>query len=211
VHGCSIWDWFEAHADERAAFADFMMGRTVADAPLIATLYPFAEVARVCDVGGGRGTLLSELLVRHPHLVGMLCDSPGVIASARPLLAQRGLSARVTLHPGSFFESVPRGADAYLLKHILHDWDDARARRILDVVRAAMDPGARLILVELITERNDSRGLGALSDVQMMTVCSEGRERSRAELETLLQQSRFRLRRIIPSPTVALVEAQAIN
>jgi hypothetical protein len=210
VHGRSIWDWFEAHADERAAFADFMMGRTVADAPLVATLYPFAEVKRVCDVGGGRGTLLSELLVRHRHLEGMLCDSPGVIDSARTLLAQRGLADRVSLHAGSFFASVPRGADAYLLKNILHDWDDARSRRILDVVRAAMEPGARLILVELITERNDSHGLGALSDVQMMTVCSEGRERGRAELETLLQQSRFVLRRIIPSPMVSLVEAVAL-
>ncbi|HEX8950756.1 MAG TPA: methyltransferase, partial [Polyangia bacterium] len=127
VFGMSVWDWFDAHADERETFAQFMMGRTVFEAPTIAALYPFGELQRICDVGGGRGTLLSELLVRHPHLRGVLCDAPGVIASARELLERRGLGDRVELVAGSFFESVPAGADAYLLKNILHDWDDARS------------------------------------------------------------------------------------
>jgi hypothetical protein len=206
-----IWDWFEQNPEERDTFAGFMMGRTTADAPLIATLYPFGEVERVCDVGGGRGTLLSELLVRHRHLRGMLCDAPGVVASAAELFARRRVSERVELCPGSFFDSVPSGADAYLLKNILHDWDDERCTRILDVVRGAMREDQRLLLVEWITERNDAASLGALSDVQMMTVCSEGRERGRAELEALLTRSRFRLRRILPSPTVSILEALAIN
>jgi hypothetical protein len=211
VHGMSVWDWFEQHPEERERFAGFMMGRTIADAPLVAALYPFGEIERVCDVGGGRGTLLSELLVRHPHLTGMLCDAPAVVASAAALFDRRGVRERVELHPGSFFDSVPAGADAYLLKNILHDWDDARCTRILDVVRRAMNANQRLLLVEWITERNDAAGLGALSDVQMMTVCSEGRERGRAELEALLLRSRFRLRKIVPSPTVSLVEAIAVN
>ena len=211
VHGMSVWDWFEQHPDERNTFAGFMMGRTIADAPLVAELYPFGEIERVCDVGGGRGTLLSELLVRHPHLTGMLCDAPAVVASAAALLSRRGVRDRVELHPGSFFDSVPAGADAYLLKNILHDWDDARCTHILDVVRRAMRADQRLLLVEWITERNDAAGLGALSDVQMMTVCSEGRERGRAELEALLAQSRFRLRRVLPSPTVSILEAVAVK
>ena len=209
VYGMSVWAWFDAHSDERETFAQFMMGRTVADAPLIASLYPFAELRRICDVGGGRGTLLSELLVRHPRLRGVLCDAPGVMESARLLFERRGLADRVQLVAGSFFESVPAGADAYLLKNILHDWDDARSLHILGVVRRAMQPGQRLLLVEWLTERNDSAGLGALSDVQMMTVCSEGRERGRQELKQLLQQAGFRLTRIFPSPTVSLVEAVA--
>jgi O-methyltransferase len=209
VFGMSVWQWFDAHADERETFAQFMMGRTVADAPLIASLYPFGEVRRICDVGGGRGTLLSELLVRHPHLRGILCDAPGVIESARPLFERRGVAERVELLVGSFFEGVPAGADAYLLKNILHDWDDARSLQILGVVRRAMQAGQRLLVIEWITERNDSAALGALSDVQMMTVCNEGRERGRRELEQLLGQGGFRVTRVFPSPTVSVVEAVA--
>src|SRR5690606_5974321 len=81
VHGTSVWDWFDAHPSEREAFAHAMMGLTVLDAPRIASLYPFSEVRTVCDVGGGRGTLLSEILLRHPHLRGVLCDAPGVLES----------------------------------------------------------------------------------------------------------------------------------
>jgi DNA-binding transcriptional ArsR family regulator len=209
VFGMSIWEWFDGHPDERETFANFMMGRTAADAPLIASLYPFGEVGRICDVGGGRGTLLSELLIRHPHLRGILCDAPGVIASARALLQRRGVADRVELVAGSFFESVPVGADAYLLKNILHDWDDARSLRILGVVRRAMQPGQRLLVIEWLTERNDSAALGALSDVQMMTVCGDGRERGRLELEQLLRQGGFHVTRVLPSPTVSIVEAVA--
>jgi hypothetical protein len=209
VHGMSVWEWFDRHPDERETFARAMMGMTTADAPMIARLYPWREVKRVCDVGGGRGTLLSELLIRHPHLTGVLCDGAGVIESARRLLDKRGVSARVQLVPGSFFDAVPIGADAYVLKNILHDWDDARSLHILGVVRKAMQKRQRLILCETLTERNDVAGLGALADLQMMAVCGDGRERSRDEYAELLAKSGFRVGRVLPSPTVSVIEAIA--
>jgi hypothetical protein len=209
VFGASVWNWFERHPDEREMFAQAMMGLTLADAPVIASLYPFGEVKRVCDVGGGRGTLLSELLVRHPHLRGTLCDAAGVLESAVPLLRQRGVHERVTLSPGSFFESVPPGSDAYLLKNILHDWDDERSLTILRTVRGAARPGQRVLVVEQLVERLDTEGLGAGADVQMMVVCDNGRERSRAELRALLQQSGFEPQRIFAYPTVGIIEGVA--
>ena len=210
VAGMSVWDWFERHPDERETFAQAMMGMTTLHAPAIAALYPFGELGVLCDVGGGRGTLLSELLVRYPRLRGVLCDGAGVIASARALLERRGVLDRVELVAGSFFDEVPRGADAYLLKHILHDWDDARCRQILGVVRRAMEPGRRLLVCEALVERNDAADVGAMSDVQMMVVCSDGRERSREELMRLLDGCGFRRTRIFASPTVSVLEAVAV-
>jgi hypothetical protein len=210
LHGMSVWDWFEHHPDERETFARMMMGGTIAVAPTVAAIYPWREIERVCDVGGGRGTLISELLVRHPHLQGVLCDAAGVLDSARVLLEKRGVLARVQLVPGSFFDHVPGGADAYVLKNILHDWDDARSLHILGVVRRAMQKGQRLVIAENITEHNDAENFGALSDVHMMTVCSDGRERSRAEYERLLGKSGFVAGRVnCDSPLINVIEGIA--
>jgi cyclopropane fatty-acyl-phospholipid synthase-like methyltransferase len=211
VFGTDVWHWFDAHPDEREMFAQAMMGITVADAPAVATLYPFHEVQTVCDVGGGRGTLLSELLVRHPHLRGVLVDAKGVLESASELLARRGVADRVQLCPGSFFESVPEGSDAYLLKNVLHDWDDARCAIILSTVRRAMKPGQRLVLVEILAPRHDQDHVAAFVDVQMMMVCSDGRERSFAELQSLLRKAGFESARFFPYPTTNVIEALAVG
>lgn len=207
VHGENIWDWFERHPDEREMFAHAMMGLSAADAPVIARLYPFEEVARLCDVGGGRGTVISELLIRHPHLRGVLCDSPRVLESARSLLAARGVLGRVELSPGDFFDAVPAGADAYLLKNILHDWDDARCEQILRSVRVAAGPRGRVLIVEALVERHSRDPLGVFADLQMMVSCSRGRERSRSELEGLLGRSQLRVSRAFAYPTFSLLEA----
>ena len=209
VFGMSVWDWFDHHADEREMFAQAMMGLTVFDAPVVAGLYPFGEVATLCDVGGGRGTLLSEILLAHPHLRGVLVDAPGVLESAKALLEARGVASRVTLQAGSFFESVPRGADAYLLKNILHDWDDERSSLILRNVRGAMKPGERVLIVEMLVTKNDTTGLGPLADVQMMVICGNGRERSAEELQALLHDAGFAKGRVFTYPTVSIVEGRA--
>jgi hypothetical protein len=207
VHGVSVWEWFEGRADEREMFADAMLGLSVGDAPVIARLYPFGEVQSLCDIGGGRGTLLSELLVRYPHLQGVLYESPHVLESARPLLAARGVLERVQLTPGSFFESIPGGAQAYLLKNILHDWDDERCVAILRNVRAAMSPGARLLIAEALVERHSRNAMGVATDLQMMVACSGGRERGLSDFEALLGQAAFRLARVSSYPTISLLEA----
>jgi hypothetical protein len=197
VHGATVWDWFDAHPEERATFAGAMGELTELYASAVATAYPFASVRRLCDVGGGRGTLLAEILLRHPHLSGVLLDGPGVLDTARIYLAAHRVLGRVELVAGSFFEGVPAGSDAYLLKNVLHDWDDARCRVILRNCRQAMVPGARLLVIETVVEVDSVRDLGPLSDLQMMVVCAGGRERSRAEFDRLFRECGFRLERVM--------------
>jgi hypothetical protein len=210
VHGMSVWDWFDRHPDEREMFAHCMMGITVRDAPVVAALYPFADVKRLCDVGGGRGTLLSEILLRHAHVQGVLYDGPGVIQSARVLLEKRGLSARVELQEGSFFEAVPAGCDTYLMKNILHDWDDPTCERLLSNVRRAAPAGARIILVEQLVDRHSRDPISTLVDMQMLVACVDGRERSLEEFKGLLARSGFRFRRVFSYPTLSVIEGEAV-
>lgn len=210
VHGMGVWEWFDAHPDERDIFAECMLGLTTADAPVIANLYPFDEVQRVCDVGGGRGLLLSEILLRYPRLHGVLLDSPGVLASARELVRQRGLADRMELSPGSFFEAVPAGCDAYLMKNVLHDWDDATCTRLLQNVRRAATPGARLILCEAIAEHCSRDLIATRADLHMAVVCDGGRERDLEEFKTLLASAGFRYRRVFQFPTIHVIEGDAI-
>lgn len=204
----SVWQWFEAHPDELATFARAMGRATALEAPQLAELYPFDEIQRVCDVGGGSGTLLSEILVRHPHLRGVLCESPGVFAHARALLSQRAVLSRVELAPGSFFDAIPEGCDAYVLKSILHDWDDERSLKILRNVRGAMREGARVALCEVIVEPMDRRPEATLSDMQMLVVCG-GRERSLEEFRSLFAQSGFAMGRVFRGALTSVIEGVA--
>jgi hypothetical protein len=210
VHGMSVWDWFDHNHDERHVFAQAMTSMTALHAPGVARAYPFAEIERVCDVAGSRGTLLAEVLANHPHLRGVLFDNAGVVATARPLFEARGVAERVELASGNFFESVPAGCEAYLLKNILHDWDDERSLVILQNCRRVMQSGHRILVVELVLERDQTTGIGPMSDVQMMTVCGEGRERSRADFARLFERAGFRLQRVLPTATLmSIVEGVA--
>jgi len=210
VHGMSVWEWFDRNPEERSVFAGAMSAMTRIDAPAVAHAYPFREVRRLCDVAGGQGMLLAEALTRHAHLSGVLFDNAGVIAGAQRLLQERGVADRVALAAGSFFDEVPAGCDAYLLKNILHDWDDERSLTILRNCRRAMQPGHRLLVVELVVERDTTHGFGPMSDMQMMMVCNEGRQRSQADFARLFRGAGFELRRIVPTATpMSIVEGVA--
>ena len=206
VLGETIWAWFDRHPDECENFAHAMMGITVAVAPLVAELFPFGESSVICDIGGGTGTLLSELLVRHPHLRGILADAAGVCAQAPALLAGRGVADRVEVVIANFFDSVPLGADTYVLKNVLHDWSDEQCRAILRNVRRAVPGGGRVLIVEMLVERNDTMGVGPMIDLQMMMVCSDGRERGRSDFERLLRDAGFAPGRVFAHPPMAVIE-----
>jgi O-methyltransferase domain/Dimerisation domain len=209
AHGTSQWQWFEEHPDERETFARGLAGISAQYALLLAGLYPFDEIQRICDVGGGRGIVLSELLAHHPHLEGVLLELPGVVESARALLQRRGVIDRARLVGGDFFEEVPSDCDAYLLKHVLHNWDDADCRRILQVCREGMGAGEKLLIAELPFERHGD-GFAAVLDVQMMVVASQGRERTVDEFESLLAPTGLRRDRVFSSHLLSVIEAVAI-
>ena len=206
LHGMNVFDRFAQHPEEGAVFDQLMMGITLLHGRMVARLYPFSEVERICDVGGGRGTLLSELLLRHPHLRGVLFDAKPVVDSATSLLQHRGVVERVERMAGSFFEKVPGGCDAYVMKNVLHDWPDAPCVKILQTVREAMKPSARVLVVETLVQQNSVDPYGTTADVHMGVVCA-GRERSREDYARLFTAAGLKPGRVFDGSAIAVIEA----
>jgi hypothetical protein len=204
VNGRGVWDWMAEDAGARAAFVEGMSAMTEVVAPAIAAAYPFEEVKTVCDVGGGVGIALAAALTRHPHLRGVLFDSEAMLGEARPRLAAHGVAERVELVAGSFFESIPRGADAYLLKTVIHNWDDGHALRILRNCRAAMDSGHRLLVADFLDVPNAFSTLVPYMDIAGMMIFG-GRERPPDVLSRLFAEAGFRFGRTLPLPGVQAV------
>jgi hypothetical protein len=209
VHGKSIWDWYAEHPEEEQLFAAAMRSITEFDAPAVAGSELLPDQGVVCDVAGGAGTLLGEILVTRPGLRGVLVEAPGVLAEAEKHLSERGVRERAELVEGDLFGELSAEADVYLLKNILHDWDDPTSARILSGVRATMAPGARLVLIEQLQERNRPHPFTSISDVQMLTQCVDGRERSREELHSLLSDAGLRPGRVERAGVSALIEGVA--
>src|SRR5918911_2709416 len=155
AHGMSVWQWLAEHPDEEARFAGGMRRVTELMAPAIVAGYPWPESGTVCDVAGGVGTLLAAVLAARPGLRGVLVDAAGPLQEADGFLRARGVRDRVELVEGDIFASVSARADCFVLKDVLHDWDDDRCGVILRTVRATMQAGERLVLVETVQERND--------------------------------------------------------
>ena len=203
--GTDLWDYYRHHAEEGAAFAAAMGNVSAAVAEDVVATYDLGPYRRIVDVGGSHGVLLAALLGANPEATGVLFDRPDVVAGARPALAAQGLTDRVELVEGDFFEEVPSGGDLYLLKHILHDWDDERAGRILDRCHEAASPGATLLVVErLLGPAVDP--VAALADL-LMLVMFGGRERTAEEYRRLLAGAGWQVQRVVPLSMFGLVEA----
>jgi SAM-dependent methyltransferase len=163
----------------------------------------------VVDVGGGHGHLLAALLESRPEARGILFDRPPVIEGARAAVREMGIGDRCELIGGDFFVSIPSGGDVYLVKFVLHNWNDERAAAILTRCREAMRAGGRLLLVEQVVPRGNEPSPTKVLDLQMM-VFLEGRERTAEEFRALLAQTGFALERIASTGTVAhVIEAVA--
>jgi O-methyltransferase domain len=178
-------------------------------APAIVAGYDWPRDGVVCDVAGGVGTLLAAILRNRPDLRGVLVDGPGVLAEADKWLSSIALRDRVELKEGNIFERVDARADVYLLKDVLHDWGDPACAQILATVRATMPPGSRLVLVEDLQERNKPSPTASLTDLQMLTQCDDGRQRSADELKRLLEGAGLRPGTVTLTSGPALVEGLA--
>ncbi|MFV9632869.1 methyltransferase [Mycobacterium neumannii] len=187
VHGMSVWEWFAAHPDEQRIFASTMRQATEIAARAIARVYPWPDGAVVCDVAGGIGTLLSVIVAEaRADLRGILVDSAGMIAEAEGFLADRGLTDRIDCVDGDIFRAINATADVYVLKDVLHDWDDERCGRILAAVAASMPRGSKLVIVEYLQEPNRPNPFSPLLDLHTLTQRDGGRLRSVDELTALL-------------------------
>ncbi|MHC5544576.1 methyltransferase, partial [Singulisphaera rosea] len=156
--------------------------------------------------GGGNGSTLAGILTRHPTIKGILYDLPGVVEQGSQELDAAGLSGRYEAVGGSFFESVPGGADVYFLRHIIHDWDDEKSRTILKNVHDAMDTGARLLVVESVIAPGNDPSFGKVLDLTMLLIPG-GQERTEDEYRELFAASGFRLTKIVPTAAdVSVIE-----
>jgi hypothetical protein len=202
-----LFDYLGQHPDAASHFSGAMVGFHGSEPPTVAEAYDFSGIETVVDVGGATGNMLSAVLSRHAHLRGVLYDLPHVVRDAPALLRARGVDARVAIEPGSFFDRVPSGGDAYLLSHVIHDWSEEQCLTILGHCRAAMRPDGRLLIVETVLPEGNAPHQGKLQDLVML-VFPGGQERTEAEYAALLAKAGFRLRRVVPTTSVvSVVEA----
>jgi hypothetical protein len=198
TYGVDAWTYRREHPEEQAIFNSAMTGNSRSEAQAVLEAYDFSRFGCVVDVGGGQGFLLKEILFACPAARGVLFDQPQVIASTDPVLASAGLRHRCETVAGSFFESVPDNADAYIMKAILHDWDDPAAIEILRNCRRAMSADASLIVIERVIGPPNENPEGKFSDLNMM-VQYAALERTEQEFEQLLKDGGFDTTEIIPT------------
>ncbi len=196
--GMGIFEYVSQNPDAAAIFDAAMSERTAAYAASVAESYDFSVVRTVVDVGGGKGTLLAEILRRHAHLHGMLLEIPTVAARAEAIDNEVDLADRCEVIAGDFFDRVPDGADCYVMANVLHDWDDARSIEILGNCRRAMTESGRVLVVErLIPEDGSDPVPTLLSDINMLVITG-GQERTNAEYGELMRAAGLKLGKVQP-------------
>lgn len=206
----SLFEWLANHPEEASLFNQTMVGIHGAEPAAVAAAYDFSGFDTIADVGGSTGNLLATILDRHAGPRGILFDMPHVVRDAPGFLQQRGMADRIRIESGSFFESVPAGADAYILSHIIHDWSEEQCLTILGNCRRAMSPQGRLLIVEMVLPGGDTPHPGKMLDMVMLMVPG-GRERTEAEYAALLEKAGLRLTGVTPTASaVSVVEAMAV-
>lgn len=196
THGKDAWTYRKQHPEEQAIFNDAMTGNSRSESQAVLEAYDFSRFSCVVDVGGGQGLLLKEILLACPSTRGVLFDQSHVIASAQQVPTE--LAQRCQMVAGSFFDAVPRNGDAYLMKAILHDWDDGKSIEILRTCRRAMSPGAALIVIERIVGSPNESPDSKFSDLNMM-IQYAALERTRQEFHDLLKGGGFELAEVVPT------------
>jgi hypothetical protein len=202
-----IWKFYQEHEENGRSFNQFMTDLTSVVDPAVLEAYDFGQFKHVIDVGGGHGRLLAEILRKHPALRGTVFDQPDVVQGARTAMARANLGSRCDCVGGDFFESVPAGGDGYMMKFIIHDWDDQRSIRILKNIRKVIAPKGKLLLVECTLSEANDQPFGKFMDLNML-VMTGGRERTGKEYTDLLRAGGFELTRVVPTESVfSIVEA----
>ncbi len=203
--GLSLFEYMEQHPEAATDFNRSMTALSRFEAAGVCAAYDFSGCNTVVDVGGGHGRLLSDVLAAHPRLTGILFDQPSVVDTVRPQLKSSDLGARCQVVGGDFFSGVPPGGDAYLLKHIIHDWDDERCAVILRNCREAMTAGGRVLVVEGVMPPGNEPSNSKLWDVVMLALTSGGRERTEAEYTELFGKAGLTMTRVVPTNAVVSI------
>lgn len=207
AHGRSFFDFLASNPEINTIYDRSMARLSQIENPLIAASYPFGEFPFVVDVGGGQGGLLAAVLDRHPEVHGVLYDQPQVVAAPEQLAGER-YAARWEAVGGDFFRTIPPGGNLYVLKRILHGWDDDHALALLQGCREALRDGARILVIDAVMKPGNAPDPNKFMDVNMMALTG-GRERTEAEFSRLFAAAGLQLQRVLPLPapaTLSLLE-----
>jgi hypothetical protein len=208
VYGMKIYDYLASHPEESALFDRSMTNLSEISIEPILSAVDFSNYPVIADIGGGEGLLLSSILFKHKNLRGILFDLPEGLTHTKTILEKYGVTDRVNVIPGSFFTTAPAGADVYILKNVIHNWNDEDNLKILTNIRNGLPPHGKILIIEMIIDEENHASFGKLIDLQMMVFMEEGKERTRKEFESLLQQAGLRLNRVIPTiAPISIIEA----
>lgn len=209
--GMPVFPYFAENPAVAEIFDNAMTSFSAPVAQAVAAVYDFSDAATIADIGGGHGLLLATALRNAPQAKGILFDQPQVVEGAGKVLENEGVAGRVSTIGGNFFEAVPVEADIYLMKFIIHDWNDEQSIQILSNIARSAKPGAKLLLVETVVEEDDSvPSMSKVMDLNMLAMTS-GRERTPSEYAALFEKAGFRFERVIATPSpMQIVEAVRI-
>lgn len=191
-------------------FNKAMTNTSVMQVAAILPVFPFNKYKNIIDVGGGQGFFLSAILSKFRSLEGIVFDLPHVVSNARQFFEKYGVADRAGAVGGSFFETIPAGGDLYMLKNILHDWNDDECLKILQNIRLVLPPEGRLLVMEAVIEEDNNPSFGKMIDLLMM-VGVNGRERTKSEFEALLQKAGFVIRKIYRTVSPFVIITAEIN
>lgn len=210
IYGKPIFQYLAENPRAAQLFDETMVGVHGTETALMLDAYDFAGIGTLVDVGGGNGSLLCATLQRHPKLKAILFDRPDVIERARANLQAAKVAERCQAVGGNFFESVPAGGDAYLLRHIIHDWYDPESETILRNIRKVIPASGRLLLVESVIPPGNAPFWGKFLDLTMLVIPG-GMERTEAEYRALYSRCGFALKRIVPTASeVSVIEGTPV-
>lgn len=207
VNGMPIFEYLSQNPEAAAIFNAAMTSFSTVETTGVVAAYDFSSIQTLVDVGGGHGSLLTSILQANPTLKGIIYDLPSVVAGANQYLEAIGLKERCQVIGGDFFASVPSGGDAYIMKHIIHDWDDQRCIKILQNCHQVMPENGKVLVVEAVISGPNEPSVGKLIDIEMLTMTTGGRERTASEYKELFAAAGFKLTNIIPTPSnVSVIE-----
>lgn len=210
VFGKPVFELLAAEPRAAATFNEAMTSISLIETSAVVGAYDFSGIGKVVDVGGGHGYLLAAILRANPEMGGILFEMPHALEGAHKLLTEQGVRNRCEIVGGDFFAAVPPGGDAYILKHIIHDWDDERAIRILRKCHGAMRRGGKLLLAEVVIGAGDESRFAGLLDLEMLVLTPGGRERTREEFHKLFEAAGFKLSGVVGTGThISIVEGVA--
>jgi ubiquinone/menaquinone biosynthesis C-methylase UbiE len=206
--GMPVFQYYSQNPESGKIFNEAMTSGSDAEKAEVVKCYDFSTIHKLVDIGGGQGSFISSILKANPTLQGVLFDLPSVVEVAPDVISAEGVGDRCEIVGGSFYDSVPSGADAYILKHVLHDWDDETSLTILKNCHRAMAENGKLLVVEQVVPPGNEPALAKFMDVNMMMLHPGGCERTEAEYQALFEAAGFQLTKTIPTQAmVSVIEA----